>query len=74
MQSFGEVRSISRMPNGDLQIDFRDSDVADTVCIFSCRSMILALIVLLQVCRVRAKVFIAGVGSVHMSWVSGAKR
>ncbi|KAF8913078.1 hypothetical protein CPB84DRAFT_1812018 [Gymnopilus junonius] len=47
---------ITRMPNGDLQIDFRDPEVADTVC------------------RVRAKVFIAGVGSVQLSWISGNKR
>ena len=25
------MRSINRMPNGDLQVDFRDQDVADTV-------------------------------------------
>ncbi|KAF8973635.1 hypothetical protein BDZ97DRAFT_1912111 [Flammula alnicola] len=55
-ESFGEVRQISRMPNGDLQIDFRDPEVADTVC------------------RVRAKVFIAGVGSVQLSWIAGNKR
>jgi len=30
-QSFGEVGQITRMPNGDLHIDFRDSEVADTV-------------------------------------------
>lgn len=30
-QSFGEIRQINRMPNGDLQIDFRDPEVADTV-------------------------------------------
>jgi hypothetical protein len=30
-QSFGEVRQITRMPNGDLHIDFRNSEVADTV-------------------------------------------
>ena len=30
-QSFGEVREITRVPNGDLHIDFRDSEVADTV-------------------------------------------
>lgn len=30
-QSFGEVRQITRMPNGDLHIDFRDPEVADTV-------------------------------------------
>ncbi|KAF8807797.1 hypothetical protein BYT27DRAFT_7097490 [Phlegmacium glaucopus] len=47
---------ITRMPNGDLHIDFRDSEVADTVC------------------RVRAKVHIAGVGSVQLSWFAGQKR
>ena len=30
----GEVRSIVRMPNGDLHVDFRDPDVADRVCIY----------------------------------------
>ncbi|KAH9486539.1 hypothetical protein JR316_0000604 [Psilocybe cubensis] len=55
-ESFGDIRNISRMPNGDLQIDFRDPEVADTVC------------------RIRAKVFIAGVGSVQVSWISGNKR
>ncbi|KAF9527719.1 hypothetical protein CPB83DRAFT_836316 [Crepidotus variabilis] len=55
-ESFGDIRSINRMPNGDLMIDFRDPEVADTVC------------------RIRAKVFIAGVGSVQLSWVIGNKR
>ncbi|KAF9481657.1 hypothetical protein BDN70DRAFT_510758 [Pholiota conissans] len=55
-ESFGDIRQINRMPNGDLQIDFRDPEVADTVC------------------RVRAKVFIAGVGSVQLSWIAGNKR
>ncbi|KDR85420.1 hypothetical protein GALMADRAFT_359499 [Galerina marginata CBS 339.88] len=55
-ESFGDVRQITRMPNGDLQIDFRDPEVADTVC------------------RVRAKVTIAGVGSVQLSWIAGNKR
>lgn len=31
-QSFGDIRQINRMTNGDLQIDFRDAEVADTVC------------------------------------------
>jgi len=30
-QSFGEVNQITRMPNGDLHIDFRKAEVADTV-------------------------------------------
>jgi hypothetical protein len=55
-ESFGEIRQISRAPNGDLHVDFRRADVADTVC------------------RVRAKVFIAGVGSVQLSWYTGDKR
>lgn len=55
-ESFGEVRQIARMPNGDLHVDFRNSEVADTVC------------------RVRAKVHIAGVGSVQLSWFAGHKR
>ncbi|KIJ66336.1 hypothetical protein HYDPIDRAFT_109336 [Hydnomerulius pinastri MD-312] len=55
-QSFGEVDQITRMPNGDLHVNFQKAEVADTVC------------------RVRAKVQIAGVGSVHLSWISGNKR
>lgn len=31
-ESFGEVNQITRMPNGDLHIDFRKAEVADTVC------------------------------------------
>ncbi|KAH6916946.1 hypothetical protein BKA70DRAFT_1417728 [Coprinopsis sp. MPI-PUGE-AT-0042] len=55
-ESFGEIRQISRVPNGDLHIEFRKAEVADTVC------------------RIRAKVFISGVGSVHLSWITGDKR
>ncbi|KAG1813252.1 uncharacterized protein BJ212DRAFT_1275765 [Suillus subaureus] len=55
-QSFGEVDQITRMPNGDLHVNFHKAEVADTVC------------------RVRAKVYISGVGSVHLSWYSGNKR
>ncbi|EAU92759.1 hypothetical protein CC1G_01804 [Coprinopsis cinerea okayama7 len=55
-ESFGEIRQVTRAPNGDLHIEFRKADVADTVC------------------RVRAKVFIAGVGSVYLSWITGDKR
>ncbi|KAG2156685.1 uncharacterized protein EDB93DRAFT_1079312 [Suillus bovinus] len=55
-QSFGEVDQITRMPNGDLHVNFHKAEVADTVC------------------RLRAKVYIAGVGSVHLSWYSGNKR
>lgn len=33
-QSFGEVNQITRMQNGDLHIDFRKNEVADTVSIF----------------------------------------
>ncbi|KAG2155627.1 hypothetical protein DEU56DRAFT_315856 [Suillus clintonianus] len=55
-QSFGEVDQITRMPNGDLHVNFHKAEVADTVC------------------RVRAKVYIARVGSVHLSWYSGNKR
>jgi hypothetical protein len=32
LQSFGEIRTMSRKPNGDIHIDFRKSNVADTVC------------------------------------------
>lgn len=32
-QSFGEVYSITRIPNGDLHVDFRKSEVAETVCL-----------------------------------------
>ncbi|KAF6766620.1 hypothetical protein DFP72DRAFT_985609 [Ephemerocybe angulata] len=55
-ETFGEIRQITRVANGDLHIDFRRPDVADTVC------------------RIRAKVFIAGVGSVYLSWTTGDKR
>ncbi|KAI0001640.1 hypothetical protein BJV77DRAFT_968989 [Russula vinacea] len=54
-ESFGEVNQITRMPNGDLHIDFRKAEVADTVC------------------RVNARVHIAGVGSVSLSWYSGKR-
>ncbi|KAH9954410.1 hypothetical protein BC827DRAFT_1143858 [Russula dissimulans] len=54
-ESFGEVSQITRMPNGDLHIDFRKAEVADTVC------------------RVNARVHIAGVGSVSLSWYTGKR-
>ncbi|KAI9512565.1 hypothetical protein F5148DRAFT_853898 [Russula earlei] len=54
-ESFGEVSQITRMPNGDLHIDFRKAEVADTVC------------------RVNARVHIAGVGSVSLSWYAGKR-
>lgn len=31
-QSFGDLNQITRVPNGDLHVDFRSSEVADTVC------------------------------------------
>ncbi|KAJ2929387.1 hypothetical protein H1R20_g7691, partial [Candolleomyces eurysporus] len=55
-ETFGEIRQITRVANGDLHIDFRLAEVADTVC------------------RVRAKVFISGVGSVYLSWATSDKR
>ncbi|KAF9502444.1 hypothetical protein BDN71DRAFT_1500566 [Pleurotus eryngii] len=55
-ESFGEVNQITRMPDGDLHVHFRDAEVAETVC------------------RLRARVFIAGVGSVYLSWYTGNKR
>jgi hypothetical protein len=33
-QTFGEVSQITRMPNDDLHVNFRNADVADTVNIF----------------------------------------
>ncbi|KAI5121166.1 hypothetical protein M0805_007163 [Coniferiporia weirii] len=36
-ERFGELRQITRMPNGDLLIDFKRADVADTVCRISAR-------------------------------------
>lgn len=36
-ESFGEVNQITRMPNGDLHIDFRKAEVADTVCRINAR-------------------------------------
>lgn len=32
IQRFGELNQITRMPNGDLHVDFQRSEVADTVC------------------------------------------
>ncbi|KAI0094336.1 hypothetical protein BDY19DRAFT_14569 [Irpex rosettiformis] len=32
LQSFGELNQITCMPNGDLHVDFRSTEVADTVC------------------------------------------
>ncbi|KAJ7161356.1 hypothetical protein C8R43DRAFT_330737 [Mycena crocata] len=52
-ESFGEVSQITRMPNDDLHVHFRDAEVADTVC------------------RLRATVYIRGVGSVQLSWYTG---
>ncbi|KAI9065876.1 hypothetical protein FKP32DRAFT_1566981 [Trametes sanguinea] len=54
-ESFGELNSITRAPNGDLHIDFRKAEVADTVC------------------RLNARVYIAGVGSVCLSWFTGKR-
>jgi len=54
-ETFGPLRQITRMPNGDLQVDFKKADVAD------------------QVCRLNAQVYIAGVGSVTLSWFVGRK-
>lgn len=31
-ESFGDLNQITRVPNGDLHVDFRSSEVADTVC------------------------------------------
>jgi len=49
-ESFGEIGSITRGANGDILVDFRKAEVADTVC------------------RVQARVNIAGVGSCSLSW------
>ncbi|KAI0824996.1 hypothetical protein BC628DRAFT_274358 [Trametes gibbosa] len=54
-ESFGELSSINRAPNGDLHVDFRKAEVADTVC------------------RLNARVYIAGVGSVCLSWFTGKR-
>ncbi|KAI0756859.1 hypothetical protein C8Q80DRAFT_1264869 [Daedaleopsis nitida] len=54
-ESFGELSSINRAPNGDLHIDFRKVEVADTVC------------------RLNARVYISGVGSVCLSWFTGKR-
>ncbi|TFK94411.1 hypothetical protein K466DRAFT_476581 [Polyporus arcularius HHB13444] len=54
-ESFGELNCITRVPNGDLHIDFRRVEVADTVC------------------RLNARVHIAGVGSVCLSWFTGKR-
>lgn len=55
-EGFGELRQINRMPNGDLIVDFKRADVADTVC------------------RISARVHIADVGSVNLTWISGKRR
>lgn len=31
LKSFGEVNQITRMPDGDLHVHFRDAEVAETV-------------------------------------------
>jgi len=49
-ESFGEIGSIVRRTNGDILVDFKKAEVADTVC------------------RVQARVSIAGVGSCSLSW------
>lgn len=49
-ESFGEISSITRRTNGDILVDFKKAEVADTVC------------------RVQARVSIAGVGSCSLSW------
>ncbi|EMD41877.1 hypothetical protein CERSUDRAFT_110435 [Gelatoporia subvermispora B] len=54
-ESFGEVNCITRIPNGDIHVDFRRAEVADTVC------------------RLQARVYITGVGSVGLSWFTGKK-
>ncbi|KAI0639549.1 hypothetical protein C8Q77DRAFT_1214077 [Trametes polyzona] len=54
-ESFGELNSITRALNGDLHVDFRKAEVADTVC------------------RLNARVYIAGVGSVCLSWFTGKR-
>jgi len=54
-ESFGEVNSISREFNGNLYVDFRKAEVADTVC------------------RLQARVYIKGVGSVCLSYFTGKK-
>ncbi|KAH9937326.1 uncharacterized protein B0H18DRAFT_1113180 [Fomitopsis serialis] len=54
-ESFGEVNSISRELNGNLYVDFRKAEVADTVC------------------RLQARVYIKGVGSVCLSYFTGKK-
>ncbi|OCH87467.1 hypothetical protein OBBRIDRAFT_154424 [Obba rivulosa] len=54
-ESFGEINYITRISNGDLHVDFRKAEVADTVC------------------RLQARVYIGGVGSVGLSWFTGKK-
>ena len=71
LQSFGSVNQILRMPNGDLHVHFQSGEVADTV------TFLLDVDVrktnVRQVCRLRAKVFITGVGSVQLSFLTGGK-
>ncbi|KLO20671.1 hypothetical protein SCHPADRAFT_934492 [Schizopora paradoxa] len=39
-ETFGELREISRLPNGDLLVDFKRAEVADTVCRISAQVFI----------------------------------
>ena len=63
------------MPNGDLHIDFRKAEVADTVRLSYSRFFWwdMSQRILMQVCRINARVHINGVGSVLLSWYSGKK-
>jgi len=54
-ESFGEVSHIVRVPNGNLHVEFRKAEVAETVC------------------RLQARVYINGVGSVCLSYYTGKK-
>lgn len=46
-QSFGEIGSIARATNGDILVDFRKSEVADTVCsgLFLLSSLLICVLV-----------------------------
>lgn len=61
------------MPNNDLHVHFRRADVAETVRMLACASFFSYMTRDLQVCRLRATVYINGVGSVQLSWSYGDK-
>ncbi|KZT02483.1 uncharacterized protein LAESUDRAFT_730229 [Laetiporus sulphureus 93-53] len=54
-ESFGDLNYFERTPSGDIHVDFRKTEVAETVC------------------RLQARVYIKGVGSVCLSYFTGKR-